>query len=226
MLAVLGTPAVGKSTFVHCALDLKKTSTSLVSSKKVSLDGKISIVRLLELGVEDLEITRAGKLRWPEKLEDQMMPHVDGVLAIYDVMDQNSIAPLPQMLSESLSTSLYLTSSESLKSSDRAAHEWTREVALIPHQKGLHRMLSTEALYDQAVPTVVVSSKCDYPSKSWEVDQSVVEDFCSSLHGLEIFQTSAIKPETQKRCISVILRNIMLERRGRSLAIIPSAHLA
>ena len=103
MLAVLGAPAVGKSTFVNCALDLKRTSNSPVAGKKVSLDGVISIVRLLELGIQDLEVTTDGGLRWPERVEDQVMPNIDGVLAIYDVMDQNSIAPLTQILSESLS---------------------------------------------------------------------------------------------------------------------------
>lgn len=77
-------------------------------------------------------------------------------------------------------------------------------------------MLSLEALTQEAVPTVLVSTKCDTPLESWEVDQDKVEEFCSTLQGLETFQTSATAPETHKRCISVILRNIMLERRGRS----------
>lgn len=74
-------------------------------------------------------------------------------------------------------------------------------------------LLLLEALSKVAVPTVLVSAKCDNPFKSWEVDQDTVEDFCISLHGVETFQTSASAPETHKRCISVILRNIMLQRR-------------
>ena len=77
-------------------------------------------------------------------------------------------------------------------------------------------MRSIEALSRNAVPTVLVSAKCDNPSKSWEVNQNEVEDFCSTLHGLETFQTSVSTPETHKRCISVILRNIMIDRQGRS----------
>lgn len=103
-LAVLGAPAVGKSTFVHCALDLKKASTSPISSKKVSLEGKISIVRLLELDIEDVEVTADQKVHWPERVENQSMPEIDGVLALYDVMDQSSIHPMPNLLSESLGT--------------------------------------------------------------------------------------------------------------------------
>ena len=100
-LAVLGAPAVGKSTFVHCALDLKKPSTSPVASKKVSLEGQISIVRLFELGLDDVEVTSEQSMRWPERVGDESMPRIDGVLALYDVMNQSSIAPIPPLLSES-----------------------------------------------------------------------------------------------------------------------------
>ena len=100
-LAVLGAPAVGKSTFVHCALDLKKPSTSPVASKKVSLEGQISIVRLFELGLDDVEVTSEQSMRWPERVGDECMPRIDGVLALYDVMNQSSIAPIPPLLSES-----------------------------------------------------------------------------------------------------------------------------
>ena len=100
-LAVLGAPAVGKSTFVHCALDLKKPSTSPVASKKVSLEGQISIVRLFELGLDDVEVTSEQSMRWPERVGDESMPRIDGVLALYDVMNQSSIVPIPPLLSES-----------------------------------------------------------------------------------------------------------------------------
>ena len=104
-LAVLGAPAVGKSTFVCCALDLKKASASVLCSKKVSLEGKVSIVRLLELGFEDLEISSDQNVRWPTTVGDHSTPIIDGVLALYDVMDQGSIARIPALLSESFERS-------------------------------------------------------------------------------------------------------------------------
>lgn len=168
-IAVLGAPAVGKSTFVHCALDLKTAFVSPVASKKVSLEGKISIVRLLEVGLQDIHITAEQHVRWPERVGDQRMPDVDGVLALFDVMNQSSIAPMPGLL---------------------------------------------EALSKDALPTVLVSAKCDNPFKLWEVDLEKVESFCNSVK-IEVFKTSASAPETHKRCISVILRNIMVERRQR-----------
>ena len=101
ILAVLGAPAVGKSTFVRCALDLKRASTSPVSCKKVSLEGEISTIRLLEMGFEDFEITADQDVRWPKKVGEYNTPIIDGVLALYDVKDQGSIACIPALLSES-----------------------------------------------------------------------------------------------------------------------------
>lgn len=103
-LAVLGAPAVGKSTFVRCALDLRRASTSAISSKKVSLEGKISIVRLLELGSEELEITADQSVRWP-KVGNQNTPIIDGVLALYDVKNHDSIVRISALLSESFGCS-------------------------------------------------------------------------------------------------------------------------
>lgn len=102
MLAVLGGSHVGKSTFVRCALDLKKVSDSPVSSKKVSLEGKISVVRLIEIGIASVKITAEQKVVWPDKLGEHNVPNIDGVLALYDVMDQDSITPMPNLLSESI----------------------------------------------------------------------------------------------------------------------------
>lgn len=83
-------------------MDLKKASISPIASKKVSLEGKISVVRLLEIGLEDVEVTADQKVLWPEKVGEQNMPDIDGVLALYDVMDQSSVAPMPNLLSESI----------------------------------------------------------------------------------------------------------------------------
>ena len=78
----------------------------------------------------------------------------------------------------------------------------------------LHIGLFLEALSGDAIPTVLVSTKCDNPFKSWKVSQEGVEELCNAFRGLEIFKTSTSAPETHKRCISVILRNIMMEPRG------------
>lgn len=100
---------------MRSSLDLKKASTSPVSSKKVSLEGKISTVRLLELGFEDLEITANQNVRWPTKVGDYNTPIIDGVLALYNVMDQGSIARIPALLSESFGRSQSFLKSETMK---------------------------------------------------------------------------------------------------------------
>ena len=86
---------------MRCALDLKTTSSSSVSCKKVSLEGKISTVRLLEIGFEDLDFTADTNLHWPARLGDYNTAVIDGVLALYDVQDQSSISRIPALLSES-----------------------------------------------------------------------------------------------------------------------------
>lgn len=100
-LVVLGAPTVGRSTFVRCALDLKKAPTSAVSSKKVSLEGEISIVRMLELGFEDVAVAADQRLRWPTIMGDFNTPIIDGVLVLCDVMDGGSISHILALLSES-----------------------------------------------------------------------------------------------------------------------------
>lgn len=64
---------------------------------------------------------------------------------------------------------------------------------------------------------ILVSAKSDCPRGSWEVDHNMEEELCSTLTGIESFPVSLSAPETHKRCISIILRSIMLKRRGELL---------
>ena len=108
-LAVVGAPAVGKSTFIQCSLDLKRASASPVISKKVSLEGTIYVVRLVELGLEKLQLSANQPLCWPQTLGQEPMPDIDGVLVLFNVMDHSSIDQIPAFLSEcSSSTFQYL----------------------------------------------------------------------------------------------------------------------
>lgn len=100
-VAVLGASGVGKSTFVQCALDLKQPASSLVSSKKVSLEGVLIRIKLLEIQLSDVEISENQRIKWPQKLGEQNTPRIDGALALYDVMDKGSISRIPEVLSES-----------------------------------------------------------------------------------------------------------------------------
>ena len=99
-IAVLGTSGVGKSTFVQCAFDLKQPPSSPISSKKVSLEGALIRVKLLEVQLNDVEISEDQRVEWPQRLGEQIMPRIDGALVLYDVMEQNSILQIPEALSE------------------------------------------------------------------------------------------------------------------------------
>ena len=201
VIAVLGVGAVGKSMFVQLALDLKKVATSAISSKKVSLEGSISVVRLIEVDVEDVEIEDESLL-WPDMAGEQPLPSIDGALVMYNVLDQSSIIPLPPVLSEFV-WSLYCIRSITLH---------MRKLFVGCSHTDQHSLL--DALSKDRVPTIVVASRCDHPPKSWRVDHGKVEKLCNRFEGVECFQTSISLPDTHKRCLSIILRNVMLERNG------------
>lgn len=97
-LAVLGAAKTGKSTFVQCALDLKKPAVSAASIKKVSLEGATSVLRLVELSIDEVGMTINHEIDWPERLGDQAISRIDGALLLYDVTNQDSIAQVPSVL--------------------------------------------------------------------------------------------------------------------------------
>ena len=84
----------------------------------------------------------------------------------------------------------------------------------------LHYTPFPEALSKNGIPTVLVSAKSDSPREAWEVDPDMVEELCRSVTGIESFPVSSSAPETHKRCISIILRDIMMKRRGGLLPLL------
>ena len=70
------------------------------------------------------------------------------------------------------------------------------------------------------MPCVLVSCKCDRSPDSRQLDPRIIEQISTSFGpgngGIDSFQTSANLPESQKRCISVILRTIISNRSGWS----------
>lgn len=75
---------------------------------------------------------------------------------------------------------------------------------------------SSDSLSNAAIPTILVSSKCDNNRKAWQIDQREIESTCSTIGGIASFQTSASSPETHKRCVSVVLRKVLSAREGKS----------
>lgn len=133
---VLGAAGAGKSTFVQKALDLRQAPSSPSSAKKMSLDGVIYLVRLLEIPLEDVSIAESQKIIWPEFVGDHDMPLVDGVLALYDVTNQASAAEIPDVLSKCHHVSLNVFILESFAGCHAAVglHTCTSKIHISPCQ--------------------------------------------------------------------------------------------
>ncbi|KAK3080285.1 hypothetical protein LTS18_002646, partial [Coniosporium uncinatum] len=97
-IAVLGATGVGKSYFIQRSFDVYNTPLLAVTSRKMSIDGSIYTVRLLEIPFEDLEVEEDNCISWPDTLDDMHMPQIDGVLTLYDVMDKDSLSEVPEFL--------------------------------------------------------------------------------------------------------------------------------
>lgn len=100
-LAVLGSAKVGKSTFVQCALDMKALPISSCTTKKVSLEGTVSVLRLYEFQLKNTKISQDCNIIWPRLAGDEATPRIDGALVLFDVMDQTSLYEVADLLSKS-----------------------------------------------------------------------------------------------------------------------------
>lgn len=98
-LAVLGGAKAGKSTFVQCALDMKAPPVSSCTTKKVSLEGTVSVLRLYEFQLENVKISEICGIVWP-RMADEAKPRIDGALVLFDVMDQSSLYKVADLLSK------------------------------------------------------------------------------------------------------------------------------
>ena len=96
---VVGGDVVGKSTFIRCALDLKKSNLSPVACKKMSLEGEVFLINLLEMPLSSVDVTDQV-VTWPGSVGDVEVSRPDGVLALYDVTDKRSMSQVPMLLSE------------------------------------------------------------------------------------------------------------------------------
>jgi hypothetical protein len=97
-LVVLGAQGVGKSTFVQNSFDLRSPMTSVFAVKKMSLDDVVYLVRLVEVSLDDVVVTESDRITWPKSLKGIDLPPIDGVLALYDVTNQESITGIPDLL--------------------------------------------------------------------------------------------------------------------------------
>lgn len=66
----------------------------------MSLDGVIYLVKLLEIPLEDVGIVDDARIAWPEEIDHERTPSIDGVLALVDISDEESIEDVPDVLSK------------------------------------------------------------------------------------------------------------------------------
>lgn len=83
-IAVIGEDNAGKSSFIKCALDMKNAPSSSLTKKKMSLDGSIYMVRLLEIDLKQVAFDQNKRIVWPLVGMDNSDPIIDGVLLLYD----------------------------------------------------------------------------------------------------------------------------------------------
>ncbi len=71
----------------------------------------IYVVRLCEVLIDDITITDSSNITWPTLFDEEKLPHIDGVLILYDVTNGDSVIEIPDILGESgpTRTSMLLT---------------------------------------------------------------------------------------------------------------------
>jgi hypothetical protein len=87
---------------VEKAFDLRELPPDSFTRRKMSLDGKIYAIRLIELGYDDLELNDEKCICWPDVINGEPVPPIDGAFTLYDVTSRDSLVQVPDALSMSL----------------------------------------------------------------------------------------------------------------------------
>ncbi|KAJ5157105.1 uncharacterized protein N7482_008205 [Penicillium canariense] len=90
-IAVVGEDNAGKTSFIKCALDMRGAPSSVPTRKKMSLDGAVYIVRLLEIDLKQVSLDRDNNIRWPRVGKDSAAPIIDGVLLLHDATQPDKL---------------------------------------------------------------------------------------------------------------------------------------
>ncbi|CCU77281.1 unnamed protein product [Blumeria hordei] len=99
-IAVIGAAGVGKSTLIQRALGLSAPTNSVSTSLPIFIDNVAFMLSLIELGLESLSVNPGQKIDWPNEINGQIVPRIDGALVLCDVQNKESIQNMPEMLNE------------------------------------------------------------------------------------------------------------------------------
>lgn len=99
-IAVIGANGVGKSHFIQRAMSLTNVPGPHPTTARITVDNMPYSVTLFELDLEYFDLSPHRQVQWPKQMNGAIMPRVNGVLILYDVLNRDSIIELPQTLSK------------------------------------------------------------------------------------------------------------------------------
>lgn len=98
-IAVVGEENAGKSSFIRRALDMKNNiPTSTLNKKKMSLDGSVYMVQLLEIDLKEVRFDTDNQIIWPRSRNGTLPPRIDGALALHDATDPERLSEMTGLL--------------------------------------------------------------------------------------------------------------------------------
>ncbi|KAJ5278831.1 hypothetical protein N7478_004203 [Penicillium angulare] len=99
-IAIVGGDNAGKTSFIKWALDMKSNPSSYSTKKKMSLDGAVYIVRLLEIDLKRVQFDEKQNIIWPPLGKDASSPNVDGVLVLHDATQPDKLAESTELIED------------------------------------------------------------------------------------------------------------------------------
>ncbi|KAI8624012.1 ras GEF [Xylariaceae sp. FL1651] len=105
-IAVIGANGVGKSHFIQKAMSLARVPGPNPTTARIIIDNIPYAVTLFELDLEYFDVDPDRQVQWPKQMGGTILPRVNGVLFLYDVMNRDSIIELPQTLNALVNSSL------------------------------------------------------------------------------------------------------------------------
>ncbi|KAI1473989.1 ras GEF [Daldinia eschscholtzii] len=105
-ISVIGANGVGKSHFIQRAMSLSRPPGPNPTTARINIDNVPYAVTLFELDLEYFDVDPDRQIKWPKQVGGAIVPRVNGVLLLYDVMNRESIIELPQTLNALVNSSL------------------------------------------------------------------------------------------------------------------------
>lgn len=99
-IALIGAPGTGKTTFMQKALGLADTTPPTQCHRKWTIENIPYMVRFVELKIDDVHVKPGNVIEWPKAADDAAPPRIDGAITMYDVTVKESLAGVPEMMSQ------------------------------------------------------------------------------------------------------------------------------